>query len=719
MFRILAAVLLSLVLSACSKEPVETDLQTAAEPAVEVAVAEPVAEEESDDPYLWLEDVGGDKALEWVEEQNDLSLSYLKALPNYEPLFQRNLEIYNSDERIPYPSTRGDHVYNYWKDADHKRGLWRRMAMDDYLSGSSDWETVLDLDALAEAEGEDWVFKGASCLRPEYRRCLLDLSRGGADAVVVREFDTTTLEFVEGGFYLPEAKSRLSWIDENTLWAGTDFGEGSLTDSGYPRTARLWKRGEDLALANEVFAGEQVDVAAGVYRTWDGDTPYDIASRTPTFFTAQNFLVDQEGKLQKIEIPDDARFMGIFKGQILVNLRSAWKPADVEFTQGALIAMDLDRFLSGERDFQVIFEPTEGVALARSGVASTRDYLVLNLMDNVVSRLQRFSLSDGSWKGEGLEVEANGSISITDTSDESNTLFFGYEGFLRPDTLFVSEDGGKTSRAVKSLPEYFDADGMRVEQHFAVSKDGTRVPYFLVLPRNFKAVGNTPTLISGYGGFQISRTPRYSATVGHSWLSRGGAWVVANIRGGGEYGPAWHQAALKENRQRAYDDFIAIGEDLVRRGTTSPAHMGIRGGSNGGLLTGVMLTQRPDLWNAVVVQVPLLDMKRFNKLLAGASWMAEYGDPDTDDWEYIKEYSPYHNLDPDMKYPKAFFTTSTRDDRVHPAHARKMVARMNEMGIDLLYFENTVGGHAGASDNTQSASNEALIYSYLWDQLTE
>ena len=719
MFRILAAVLLSLVLSACSREPAEPEARTAAEPetAAEVTVADPVAE--SDDPFLWLEEVEGEKALEWVEDQNDVSLSYLKALPNYEPLFQRNLEIYNSDERIPYPDTRGDYVYNFWKDADNKRGLWRRMPLEGYISGGSDWEVVLDVDALAEVEGEDWVWKGASCLRPEYRLCLLNLSRGGADATVIREFDTSTSEFVEGGFYLPEAKSRLSWIDENTGWAGTDFGEGSLTDSGYPRTARLWKRGEDLESAREVFSGEQADVAAGVYRTWDGDRPYDIASRTPTFFTAQNFLIGQDGGLQKIEIPDDARFMGVFKGQLLVNLRTAWNPADIEYAQGSLIAMDLDRFMSGERDFQVIFEPTEGVALARGGVASTRDYLVLNLMDNVVSRMQRFSLMDGTWTGEDLDVEENGSIFITDTSDQSNTLFFSYEGFLRPDTLFVSKDGGKTSRSVKSLPEFFDADGMSVKQHFAVSKDGTRVPYFLILPHNFESDGNTPTLISGYGGFQISRTPFYSATVGHSWLSRGGAYVVANIRGGGEYGPAWHQAALKENRQRAYDDFIAIGEDLVRRGITTPAHMGIRGGSNGGLLTGVMLTQRPDLWNAVVVQVPLLDMKRFNKLLAGASWMAEYGDPDTDDWEYIKEYSPYHNLDPDAKYPKAFFTTSTRDDRVHPAHARKMVARMNEMGIDLLYFENTVGGHAGASDNTQSASNEALIYSYLWDQLTE
>jgi prolyl oligopeptidase len=366
-----------------------------------------------------------------------------------------------------------------------------------------------------------------------------------------------------------------------------------------------------------------------------------------------------------------------------------------------------------------VFEPGDGAFLARGGVASTKDYLVLNLLDNVVSRLMRFEFVDGEWVGQDIDAPENGTISITTASDESNDFFFMYEGFLKPDTLYHSPDGGVTVAEKDSLPEFFDADGMAVEQNFATSKDGTKVPYFLVLPKGFEADGSTPTLMYGYGGFQVSRPPVYSATVGHSWLARGGAYVMANIRGGGEYGPAWHQAALKENRQRAYDDFIAVGEDLVKRGITSPKHLGIRGGSNGGLLTGVMLTQRPDLFGGVVVQVPLLDMKRFNHLLAGASWMAEYGNPDTEDWEYIKAYSPYHNLEEGVNYPKAFFTTSTRDDRVHPAHARKMVARMNEMGIDLLYFENTVGGHAGASDNTQSARNEALIYSYLWDQLTE
>ena len=714
MLKLFAPIAALALLAACSNETPQAPLATdAAEPGtVPAAVAE-------EDPYLWLENVEGEDALAWAEEQNELSLGYLESLPNFEPLFQRNLEIYNSDDRIPMPRIRGEHVYNYWKDSGHKRGLWRRMKTDAYLAGGANWDIVLDLDALADAEGEDWVWKGATCLRPEYRLCLLNLSRGGADATVVREFDTTAGEFVESGFSLPEAKSRLSWVDEDTLFAGTDFGEGSLTDSGYPRTVRLWKRGTEIEEAVEAFAGEVADVAAGAYRSWDGDTPYDIAYRTPTFFTQKSFLIDADGRVRRIGIPDDAVLRGVLKGQMLLTLRSDWSVGGLTYPQGALLSTDFADFMAGGRDFQVVFEPSDTVFLSRAGVASTRDYLVLNLLDDVVSRLMRFELADGRWVGNDLEAEMNGAIRLVAASDESNDLFYTYEGFLKPDTLFHSAGGGMGAKAVKSLPEFFDADGMTVEQHFTTSKDGTRVPYFLVLPGGFEANGDTPTLINGYGGFQISRTPSYSATVGHSWLSRGGAYVVANIRGGGEYGPAWHQAALKENRQRAYDDFIAIGEDLVQRGISSPDHLGIRGGSNGGLLTGVMLTQRPDLWNAVVVQVPLLDMKRFNQLLAGASWMAEYGNPDTDDWQYIKEYSPYHNLEAGVDYPKAFFTTSTRDDRVHPAHARKMVARMNDMGIDLLYYENMVGGHAGASDNTQSARNEALIYSYLWDQLKE
>ena len=673
--------------------------------------------DELEDPYFWLEEVEAEQALEWVEEQNAESLGHLEALATFQPIYDRNLEIYNSDERYASPSVLGDFIYNYWKDATNTRGLWRRTTLENYVSGDITWDVVLDLDALALEEAEDWVWKGSTCLRPEYDRCLLRLSRGGADAVVVREFSTESRAFVDDGFHVAEFKTNVSWVDEDTLFIGSDFGENSLTDSGYPRTSRIWNRGDPLQEAKQVFAGEQVDVAVSVYRAWDGDSSYDVVHRTPTFFTAARYIYADDGDHTKIDIPDDSSFHGLMNGQMLLELKSDWKPADTEYLQGSLMSIDFESFMAGNRDFQIVFVPTERSAIPRGGVGWTRDYLILNVLEDVTSKLSRFEFVNDEWLQTDIETETLGSIRIVAADDNSNVFFFSYQGFLRASTLFVANEGGESVEALFSLPEFFDTTGMSVEQHFATSEDGTQVPYFLILPDGFEANGNTPTLIYGYGGFQISRTPGYSATVGHAWLAKGGVYVMANIRGGGEYGPRWHQAALKENRQRAYDDMIAIAEDLIATDVTSAENLGVRGGSNGGLLTGVMLTQRPDLWGAVVVQVPLLDMKRFNHLLAGASWMGEYGDPDTDDWEYIKEYSPYHNIKDDVDYPKAFFTTSTRDDRVHPAHARKMVARMKEMGHDLYYYENTVGGHAGASDNTQAARLQALIYSYLWDQL--
>ncbi len=680
-----------------------------------LAACSPV--EQSEDPYLWLEEVEGEQALAWVEEQNVESLGHLEALPTFEPFYDRNLEIYNSEERYASPALMGDFVYNYWRDATNTRGIWRRTTLENYVSGDINWDVVLDLDALAEEEDEDWVWKGSTCLRPEYDRCLLRLSRGGADAVVVREFSTQGQSFVEDGFYVAEFKTNVSWVDEDTLFIGSDFGEDSLTDSGYPRSSRIWNRGDPVQEAREVFAGEQADVAVTVYRAWDGESSYDVVHRTPTFFTALRYLYADDGNHTKIDIPDDSSFHGLMNGQMLLELKSDWQPADTEYVQGSLMSIDFESFMAGNRDFHVIFVPTDRSAIPRGGVGWTRDYLILNVLEDVTSKLSRFEFVDGDWVKFDIETEALGSIGIVAANDNSNVFFFSYQGFLRPSTLYVANEGGESVEALFSLPEYFEATDMSVEQHFATSKDGTQVPYFLILPAGFEANGEAPTLIYGYGGFQISRTPGYSATVGHAWLAKGGVYVMANIRGGGEYGPRWHQAALKEKRQRAYDDMAAIAEDLIANDVTSAEHLGVRGGSNGGLLTGVMLTQRPDLWGAVVVQVPLLDMKRFNHLLAGASWMGEYGDPDTEDWEYIKEYSPYHNIKDDVVYPKAFFTTSTRDDRVHPAHARKMVARMKEMGHDLYYYENTVGGHAGASDNTQAARLQALIYSYLWDQL--
>jgi prolyl oligopeptidase len=669
------------------------------------------------DPYRWLEDVEGERALEWVEEQNDVSLGHLEALPIFETLRAQNLENYNSDDKILSPAIRGDFVYNYWRDANNERGLWRRTSIDKYVSGDPDWETVLDLDVLAEEEGEDWVWKGPDCLRPDYRRCLLNLSRGGADATVVREFDVEDRRFVEDGFVIGEARSRLSWVSEDAIYVGSDFGEDSLTDSGYPRTARLWQRGEPIEEAKEIFSIEKSNVSGGVYRIWDQDTAYDVAYDYINFFNAVHYLYTGDDSPDLIDLPENTSLHGIMYGQMIIELKVDWQPLEQNFIEGSLLAIDFEQFMQGGRDFEVLYEPTRNSAIVRGGVASTRDYIIVNELVDVVSQLSRYEFVDGSWQRSEISAPEFGNIKLLTAAEDSNVFFFNYESFLKPDTLYVANDGGDSIEAIQALPEFFDPDGMRVEQHFATSKDGTKVPYFLVLPKGFEADGTTPTLMYGYGGFQVTYPPFYSSTVGHSWLARGGAYVMAGIRGGGEYGPGWHKAAMLENKQRSYDDFIAVGEDLVARKITSPQHLGIRGGSNGGLLTGVMLVQRPDLFKGIVVQVPLLDMKRYHVLLAGASWMAEYGDPDTEDWDFIAEYSPYHNLKEDIDYPVPFFTTSTRDDRVHPAHARKMVARMNEMGHAMYYFENTVGGHAGASNFDQAARVEAMIYSYLWDQL--
>ncbi len=677
-----------------------------------------VGAESAEDPWIWLEEVEGERALAWVETQNEASLGYLESRPLFRALRERNLEILDSDERIPTPALRGDHVYNFWQDAEHRRGIWRRTTLSDYVHGRPAWQTLLDLDALARTEGEDWVWKGATCLPPDYRHCLVNLSRGGADATVVREFDTTAGAFVADGFRLEEAKTGVSWVDADTLYVGTDFGTGSLTDSGYPRTSRLWRRGQPLEEAAEVFAGEQGDVAAAVTRIRDHGRAYDIASRSVTFYESVRYLLDG-GRLRRIEIPEDAELHGILHGQMIVELKSAWSAGGREYPQGALLATDFAEFMAGGRDFEVLIEPADSGAIvsgAETGVLRTRDYLVVNELDDVVNRLTRLGFADGTWQRQRIDAPPAGRITLLSASETSNHFFFNYESFLTPDTLYVGRDGGAKIGEVRSLPAFFDATGLEVRQFFATSRDGTPIPYFLVGPAG-EPEQASPLLLYGYGGFEVSMAPSYSAVLGASWLARGGYYALANIRGGGEYGPRWHRAALKENRQRAYDDFIAVAEDLIERGYTSPEHLGIRGGSNGGLLTGVMLTQRPDLFDAVVVQVPLLDMKRFHRLLAGASWMGEYGNPDTADWQFIRRYSPYHNLDPEADYPLAFFTTSTRDDRVHPAHARKMVARMQEQGHDALYYENTVGGHAGASDNAQRARVEALIYTYLWDRL--
>jgi len=667
-----------------------------------------------EDPLAWLEDVSGDQALAWVKEQNARALADLEGRPEFCPIYDRTLAILDSKDKIPNPTLLGTAVYNFWKDARNERGLWRRSSLDSYRTPTPAWETVLDVDALAAAEKTEWAFKGADCLPPEYRRCLISLSRGGADAKVVREFDTGTRAFVEGGFTVPEAKSSVHWQDADTLWVGTDFGPGSLTDSGYPRFVKLWKRGTALSDAPTVFEGVKTDVTSFGLSQRTGGRRYDLVVRVPQFYRELTFLRLGD-RLVRLPLPEDADFKGFFRDQVLVALRTDWSTQGKTYRGGSLLAIHLDDLLQARPGVAVLFEPSERVSL--SEVATTQDRVLALTLDNVRSRLTAHTLAEGVWKREEVGLPGLGSATIPAASDDADVYFVSYEDFLTPSSLWLGESGRAPAKA-KTMPTFFDVAGMRVIQYEAVSKDGTKIPYFLVTPKGFKADGTTPTLLYGYGGFEVSMTASYSGSRGAAWLERGGVFALANIRGGGEFGPAWHEAALKDKRIKSFEDFIAVAEDLIARKITSPAHLGINGGSQGGLLVGGTFTMRPDLFGAVLAAVPLADMRRYSKLLAGASWMAEYGDPDIpEQWAYIQTWSPYHLLRKDAKYPKPFYWTNTRDDRVHPGHARKMVAKMLALGHPVYYFENVEGGHGSGVVNKQTARVTALGYAYLWKML--
>jgi prolyl oligopeptidase len=676
----------------------------------------------ADDPFLWLEDVQGEKALAWVRARDAEARRQLEAFPRFKQMREEQLQVLNSKDRIPYVARMGEWLYNLWQDEQHKRGLWRRTTLAEYRKPQPAWETVLDLDALGAQEKENWVWHGAACYGPRYERCLLNLSRGGADAVVVREFDTRTKRFVDNGFALPEAKASVEWIDENTVYVATDFGPGSMTDSGYPRVIKRWKRGQPLAEAVTVFEAKPKDVSAFVSVDRTPGFERTVFGRSPDFYSSEQFLLGPDGSLQHIDKPADAS-MAFWREHVLIELRSDWKVGSQSFPRGSLLVADAAAYLKGERKLQPLFTPTPTRSLA--GYTLTRSHVLLNVLDNVASRLEEWQLAEGRWVSRPVKAPFPGTLSVSGLWDPllaadplAESYLLSYTDFLTPDSLALGTAGRDERELLKARPAFFDAAGMRVEQLFATSKDGTRVPYFVVWPKGAKADGRNPTLLYGYGGFEVSLQPWYSGGFGLSWYREGGVLVVANIRGGGEYGPAWHQAALKANRQKAYDDFIAVAEDVIRRKISSPRHLGIEGGSNGGLLVGAVLVQRPELFNAVVCKVPLLDMKRYHRLLAGASWMAEYGNPDEpDEWAYISKYSPYQNVKPGVKYPKVLFTTSTRDDRVHPGHARKMAARMLQQGHEVLYYENIEGGHGGAADNVQKADLLALEFSYLWQQL--
>lgn len=689
--------------------------QSTPQPTVEAELAEEKVEE--DETFLWLEDVDGAEALEWVEAQNARSLEHLESHPLFASIQARSLEILTSEDRIAYPTLRGGQIFNLWRDANHVRGIWRTTSREGYRAERPQWKVILDLDKLAADEEQNWVWGGSECRYPDYDRCMLKLSIGGADAAVQREFDLETGQFVEDGFTLEESKSAVYWRDKDSVFLGLAIEEEHQTNSGYPRQVYIWQRGTDPGDARQIFEGEKEDVYVVAFRLWDKETPYDVIIRAVTFYTREYHLVRGDETL-RIDLPDDARISAVLNGQLLVELKSDWTLGENTFPQGALLAASMDSVLEGNPNFQVVFQP--GPRQALSGVSTTENTVLVSLLDNVTSSLLRFTYeaTSGTWQKQALDVPPMGAVRIVSADDTSDAYYYTYTGFLTPTSLVEADAADDTHRIIRAEPERFDSEGMEVTQYEAKSADGTMIPYFVVKPRGFEPNGKNPTLLSGYGGFEISRTPYYSGIMGTSWLDRGGVFVLANIRGGGEFGPSWHQAALRENRQRSFDDFIAVAESLIEKNITSPEHLGIMGGSNGGLLVGAVMVQRPELFNAVVSQVPLLDMRRYHRLLAGASWTAEYGNPDDPaHWEFIKKYSPYQNLSPTATYPQAFITTSTRDDRVHPGHARRMVAKMKEQGHDVLYYENIEGGHGGAANLAQHAFVFALTYTYLHNRL--
>ena len=668
------------------------------------------------DPFLWLEEVEGEKALEWVEKWNEKTLAVLTSQPGYEEMFQKNIEIYNSTERIVDPTIRGNFVYNFWQDQEHERGIWRRTSMKSYRSENPDWEILIDLDELSEKDDVKWVFKGATGLFPDYKRFLVSLSKGGGDAVIISEFDIDTKSFVKEGFYIPEAKGSASWIDKNTVIVSTDFGEG-VTTSGYPRQVKTWKRGTDLKNARLVFEGGEENMGIWGYSIQTKEKTYQLIMKMETFYSGAYFFIEN-GQLLELEVPEDISLSTIFNGKVIFQLKSDWNIEDkYKFKQGAVISIDYDDLIENRKNYELVLQPDDRSSV--TSISVTKDILLVNMLSNVKGELYAYQWNDG-WKNKQIDAPDFGNITLAASSQSSNDYFFYFQNFLESSTLYYGNAKIEEVKKVKSLPSFFPTEKYKVQQFEATSKDGTKIPYFVVSEKSVKLNGKSPTLLYAYGGFEVPMLPRYSAITGTSWLENGGVYVVANLRGGGEFGPKWHQAVLKENRQKVFDDFHAVAESLISKKITSPEKLGIFGGSNGGLLVGVAFTQRPDLYNAVVCAVPLLDMKRYNKLLAGASWMAEYGNPDKpEEWKYIKEYSPYHNVQEKMGYPEVFFTTSTRDDRVHPGHARKMVAKMDNRGYDVFYFENTEGGHAGASTNQQRARQSALIYSYLQMKLME
>ncbi|PZR36774.1 prolyl oligopeptidase family protein [Caulobacter segnis] len=693
---------------------------TAADGAKPAEARTPLSELGKDDPYLWMEEIEGTRPLDWAKAENTRSLGVLQGDARYADLEAKALAILNAKDRVPGVSFAGDgSLRNFWQDADHVRGLWRKTTLESYRTAQPAWETILDIDALSKAENANWVFKGASCLPPEETRCLVTLSNGGKDAVSVREFDTTTKTFVDGGFVLPEGKQNYSWLDKDTLLVGREWAPGELTNSGYAYVLKTLKRGQALDQAVEIYRGQKTDVSVSpfILRDADGKVVAKMAYRGVTFFEREYHLLDGAQPV-KLDLPLKSSIQGYVDGQMVVLMEQDWPARG--FKTGDLVSFDLAKLKAAPDKAAATLVLRPSARQSVESVNSTRNKLVVSLLDNVKGAALVFSHGPKGWTSQKLDLPANSSIGLGSASDQDDRIFVSVTGYLTPSTFWLADAATLKLEQVKASPARFDASTHVVEQFEATSSDGVKIPYFVVRPKGVKYDGSSPTLLYAYGGFQVPLTPGYSGVMGKLWLERGGTYVVANIRGGGEFGPAWHEAGLKANRQKVYDDFFAVSQDLIARKITSPRRLGIMGGSNGGLLMGVALTQRPELYNAVVVQVPLFDMIRYSQLGAGASWVGEYGDPAIpSERAVIAKYDPYSNLKAGRNYPEVFIETSTKDDRVHPAHARKAAARLMELGYPVLYYENIDGGHAGAANLAETARRQALEYVYLTRRLMD
>jgi prolyl oligopeptidase len=671
----------------------------------------------SDDPFQWLEDITGAKAVAWVQAQNVKTRAVLEADPRYETYRQEALAIFTAQDRIAEPRFRGGAIDNFWQDATHKRGLWRRASVDSYRSADPQWDTILDIDALAKAEGKDWYWKGANCLEPEERLCLVRLSDGGKDAVTIREFDVQTKRFVEGGFALPESKQSDQWLDKDTLLVARDWGAGTTTKSGYAFVLKQLKRGQSLDQAVELYRSkpDEISVSPLVLRDEDGKVLGAFYDRNTTFFEREYYLPSANGAApQRLPFPKKGGIQGLVAGQLVFKTEEDWNG----FLAGDLLAYDFDAFMKDPSAAKAYLIARAKPNQSIEQVALTHDRLIVTGLEDVKGFADAYKFSDGHWTAQRLDLPTNQDIQIVDASRKTNDLFLQTEGFLDPNALWIVDAETGMASVVKQLPSRFDASRDVVEQFWATSTDGTKIPYFVVHRKDIKLDGSTPTIMYGYGGFQLSKPPAYLPEVGKIWLERGGAYVIANIRGGGEFGPKWHEAVLREHRQLDFDDFASVARDLFKRGVTSPRRLGIYGRSNGGVLMSVSMTQHPELWNAVVIESPLVDMLRYNHLSAGASWVGEYGDPDVPaDRAFIAKYSAYQNLKPGMKYPKPYITTNAKDDRVHPSHARKFAAKLEAMGYPYLFFEDNFGGHSYDADPTANAARWARHYTYLSQQL--